>query len=123
METFFKTLSVILIMLVAGCNAYDTAESWNKRVEENKQRSRETMTKNLNLAIESAIQAGIEVFSVPLTMEDVLFNDEKTLVASVYEKAKKELALNEYIFDYAYKCGQLHIPCSLKWEKTIFLKK
>lgn len=123
MKLLFKILSFVVTLSIVVSNAYDAPESWSKRVQENKQRSKDALAKNLNTALESAIQLGQEVFSVALSEEDLIFNEEATLIASVYEKARKDLAALEYIFDYEYKCGRMQIPCSLRWEKTVLSKK
>ena len=112
-----------MIILAVSCNAYEDAESWYNRVQENKKRSIDTLSKGLNVALEAAIQQGAEVFSVTIASEDLIFNDESAVIASVYEKAKKDLAAAGYIFDYDYKCGRLQVPCSLRWERAVLSKK
>lgn len=119
----FRIFLTMIILAVSSCNAYEDAESWYNRVQENKKRSIDTLSKGLNVALEAAIQQGAEVFSVTIASEDLIFNDESAVIASVYEKAKKDLAAAGYIFDYDYKCGRLQVPCSLRWERAVLSKK
>jgi hypothetical protein len=122
MKSLFSILLLVVLSIVV-CKAYEDPESWYTRVQENKKRSAETLSKNLNTALELAIQQGAEVFSVSLSAEDLIFYDESALIAAVYEKVKKDLASIGYIFGYDYACGRMQIRCVLRWERAVLLAR